>query len=225
MAIGLAGAWAKSDRDRIQAAAAKVWPRVPCYATHDLKTALTAAANGQKKIIPRVLIISGTGSCCYGENPLGDQIKVGGWGHVLGDKGSGYEIGLRALKAVALSYDRDGVWPRLGQGILTAFQLNEPEDLIEWGLSASKGDIAKVALTVFDAWEFKDAVADQILAEAVENLAQDAAACARKLGVSGQPIEFVLAGGTLLKQPHFARRLARRLQTLHAGAIVSPQNG
>ena len=87
---------------------------------------------------PRVLVLSGTGSCCFGRTPAGKTAKVGGWGHILGDKGSGFEIGLRALKAVVYYYDRDGVWPRLGERILRALLLNEPDDLIAWVQSAPK---------------------------------------------------------------------------------------
>src|SRR6266567_3849783 len=42
LGIGMAGAWAEADRKRIRAVAAKIWPRIPCYATTDLETALTA---------------------------------------------------------------------------------------------------------------------------------------------------------------------------------------
>src|SRR5437899_818016 len=81
---------------------------------------------------PRVLVLSGTGSCCFGRTADGRTAKVGGWGHLLGDKGSGYEIGLRALRAVVYYFDRDGEWSGLGQRILRALQLNEPNDLIDW---------------------------------------------------------------------------------------------
>src|SRR5437016_2861926 len=37
LGIGLAGAWAERDRQRIRSAAAKVWPGIPCYATSDLE--------------------------------------------------------------------------------------------------------------------------------------------------------------------------------------------
>jgi hypothetical protein len=50
--------------------------------------------------VTQVLIVSGTGSGCYGEAFTGNGFKVDGWGHVLGDKGSGYDIGLLALQAV-----------------------------------------------------------------------------------------------------------------------------
>ena len=46
IAIGMAGALTDSDRQRIRAAAAKVWPNVPCYATNDLETALAAGGTG-----------------------------------------------------------------------------------------------------------------------------------------------------------------------------------
>ena len=46
---------------------------------------------------------------------VGDRpTKVGGWGHVLGDKGSGYDIGLSALQAVILEFDRSQRWPARG---------------------------------------------------------------------------------------------------------------
>src|SRR5262245_646522 len=46
VAIGLAGAWVETDRQRLHLAAAKAWPRVACYATNDLEVALTAAEDG-----------------------------------------------------------------------------------------------------------------------------------------------------------------------------------
>src|SRR6266849_7427310 len=168
IAIGMAGARTKSDFDRIRRAAAKVWPGVPCHATNDLEIALAAAeipkragdslaphsavkvrrTTAQPPIrepqsaIPRVLVLSGTGSCCFGKTAEGRIAKVGGWGHILGDKGSGFEIGLRALKAVVCYLDRDGEWSALGQRILRALRLNEPNDLVDWIHQASKPDIA-----------------------------------------------------------------------------------
>ena len=56
-------------------------------------------------------MVSGTGSGCYGKSLQGRGVKVGGWGHVLGDKGSGYDIGLRALQAVIDAYDQESVGP------------------------------------------------------------------------------------------------------------------
>src|SRR5204863_9973846 len=95
-----------ADNERIRRCAARVWPHVSCYASHDLEVALAAVelqdspvqASAARNRTALVLVLSGTGSCCFGRSSDGKTAKVGGWGHVLGDKGSGYEIGLRSLK-------------------------------------------------------------------------------------------------------------------------------
>ncbi|MBI2950345.1 MAG: N-acetylmuramic acid 6-phosphate etherase [Verrucomicrobia bacterium] len=213
--IGMAGVRHAQDARRILWAAEKAWPRVPCAAAHDLETALCAAEfSSDGPASTRVVVLSGTGSCCYGRSPAGRTAKVGGWGHLLGDKGSGYEIGLRALKAVVYYFDRDGIWPRLGQRILRATQLNEPEDLIGWAQSADKKNIAALAIEVFAAWPDGDKIARDILNGAAHSLAKDAATCAKRLVRPGTPVEFVFTGSVLLKQPRFAGLVRRLLRPL-----------
>jgi N-acetylmuramic acid 6-phosphate etherase len=226
VAIGMAGARTESDWTRIRRTAAKAWPGVPCYATNDLETALMAAeetgrTGARSQAIPRVLVLSGTGSCCFGRTPGGRSVKFGGWGHVLGDKGSGYEIGLRALKAVLYYYDCDGEWSLLGRRLLRALLLNEPNDLIGWAQVASKADIAALAVEVFKAWTH-DEIASDILEGAAESLAQDAACCARRLVSRNKAVQFVLAGSVLLRQPRFTRKVEAHLRRLWKKALVTP---
>src|ERR1017187_6965382 len=76
LGIGLSGAWVEADFRTIRSAAAKVWPGVPCCATNDLETALTAAVDGRRtESIPQVLVVSGTGSGCYGKTLKGSGVK------------------------------------------------------------------------------------------------------------------------------------------------------
>ena len=233
VAIGLAGARGEQEWRRIRTAAARVWPGIPCHATHDLETALSAAVpvavvcdhrrRSQSAATARVLLLSGTGSCFYARATDGRTARFGGWGHILGDKGSGYEIGLRALKACVFYLDRDDEWSRLGQRVLRALQLNEPAELITWAQSASKADIAALTEEVFAAAAEGDAIAKDILAGAAASLAKDGVACACKLAKAREPVQFVLAGSVLLKQPKFARTVARQLAELWPGGCrVTP---
>ncbi len=223
--IGLAGARDEKDRERIRHAAARVWPRVPCHAANDLETAL--AATGLKSTSPQrpviqVLVLSGTGSCCFGSAATGRMAKMGGWGHLLGDKASGYEIGLRALKAAVFYLDRDNEWSRLGRQLLRTLQLNEPNDLIGWVQTASKTEIAELALEVFSAATRGDDIARDILDGAASSLAKDAVSCAGKLAKAGEPVQFVLAGSVLLKQVKFAQKVAKEIKTRWPSASVTP---
>jgi N-acetylmuramic acid 6-phosphate etherase len=231
--IGMAGARTEADRSRVRAAAARVWPEVPCHATSDLETALMAAedvvpAKGgrtgrhERGVTPRVLVVSGTGSCCLGRSADGRTVRLGGWGHILGDKGSGYDIARRALRAVVHAGDRTGSWPPLGQRLLGSLLLNEPEDLVPWAQGASKADIAAVALEVFRAWNEGDPIARDVLGSVAHGLAEDAAACARLVTRTGTMVQFVLAGSVLLKQPRFAARVQRAIRRAWPRAVVTP---
>jgi len=167
-----------------------------------------------------VLVLSGTGSCCYGRNVAGKTAKVGGWGHVLGDRGSGYEIGLRALKAVALEQDRRGAWPKLGARILARLQLNEPEELIAWAQNAGKADIAGLAAEVFAAWKSGDRLASETIAGRRTAWSGDALACARQLA-SPKPARISFSRAAFAEAAGVCKSSARELAENVRGAVVS----
>lgn len=210
LAIGLPGARLESDRERIRRAAAQCWPGVPCLATNDLETAL--AAQPARQPLARVLVLSGTGSCCYGQT-AGRGVRTGGWGHLLGDWGSAYWIAVTALRQTLAIYDHTRRWPGLGARFLARLHLNVPEDLIDWAKTATKDQMAALAVTVFAAANAGDRHAEAVLREAAEHLASDAVACARRVAAPRSAVEFILAGGTLLKQPRFAARVARAIRS------------
>ncbi len=75
---------------------------VDCHIESDSSFTLQAAyPNGESGY----LLISGTGSVAIARDGVGNISKVGGWGRLLGDEGSGYWIGLQALKHYAKATD------------------------------------------------------------------------------------------------------------------------
>ncbi|MDB6139643.1 MAG: N-acetylmuramic acid 6-phosphate etherase [Verrucomicrobiaceae bacterium] len=220
IAIGLAGARTEVDLERIRRAAARVWPGVLCHATDDLQTAL-AAAPVAKDVDARVLILSGTGSCCFGRSCNGLISKIGGRGHIIGDRGSACDIGQRALKALMAYYDREGTWPKLGAHVLRSLLFNDPEDLIAWSMEATKTDIAALAINVFAAARQRDPIALALLDEAAHSLTEDGLACAARLCEARQKVQFIFNGGVLLKNPAFAREVAARLRARWPNAVIS----
>ncbi len=63
--------------------------------THDAVTALVGATRGR----PGIVVISGTGSICFGMNAAGATARAGGWGYVFGDEGSAFDTARQALRA------------------------------------------------------------------------------------------------------------------------------
>ena len=102
--LGIAGV----DRPEDSVIVAGIMRRIGAHArtlvVNDALVALEAGAPGR----PGVVIISGTGSIAYGRNANNEGARAGGWGHVLGDEGSGYWIGRAALRAVLRESDRRG---------------------------------------------------------------------------------------------------------------------
>ncbi|MEN3941452.1 N-acetylmuramic acid 6-phosphate etherase [Prosthecobacter sp. SYSU 5D2] len=222
--IGLAGARTAADQERLRRATVRVWPGIPCVATNDLETAL-AAAPAPTQEIPRVLVLSGTGSCCFGRTPDGRTAKVGGRGHIIGDRGSACDIGLRALRAVMADLDHRGRMGPLGAAMLNALMFNDPDQLIPWSVHAPKTEIAQLAITVFAVAEQKDALAKKILSDSAAMLAEDACACASQLMEVGGPMEFILNGGVMLRNPGFMKDVTRRIRACWPKAQVSPLKG
>lgn len=222
VAGGLAGVRDANDRAALSKAMKRVWPKARLWAGNDLETALaTSPANGDRHTVRakpsietvRILVLSGTGSCCFGVGNHGERAKSGGWGHLLGDRGSGYALALDALRRVLKDWDHRSVWPALGAAFLHALGLNSPEQLPAWIQSAEKSAVASLAPVIFACARRGHGDARKALQRASDDLAEDAITCARKLcgGPSKSRLEFVFAGSILVRQPAFCRRVQRQI--------------
>jgi len=210
--IGLAGVRSEGDRLRVTAAVGRQWPGTTARVSDDLILALEAT-EWESDCVAQVLNVSGTGSCCLGRNRRGETVKVGGRGPVIGDRGSATDIALHALRSIVTLSDIHADWPALGADILNFLQMNAPESLIEWSMTASKTELASLARVVFEAAVSRDdEVALAILKRASERLAKDTVHCAARVAKRGEKVQFVLNGSVLLKNPVFCDGVISRIR-------------
>ena len=219
--IGLAGVRSAGDRDRLRRAVARTWPDVRSVVGDDLLLALEADQWGDD-CASQVLLLSGTGSCCLGRNRSGATVKIGGRGHVIGDRGSSCDIAVHALRSTVTLSDIHANWPQLGSDMLAFLQMNDPEALIEWSMSASKAEIASLAHVVFAAAATRqDEIAVAILRRAAERLSKDAVHCAARIAAPGEKVQFILNGSTLLKNASFADGVMQKILAARPGSEVA----
>lgn len=220
--IGMAGVRTEEDRRRLRACVARVWPAVPVRVDHDLVSALEAASlDSAEPFDARVIILSGTGSCCFGRNRRGATSKAGGWGHQLGDQGSGYAIGYAGVRESIRQLEQTGRVGALGRRLLRAVGLKDPEDWVGWMQSVSKREVAALAPEVFAAASRGDAGSRRVVERCLGELLELALVCAQRLDRPGRGrVEFVLAGGVFLRQPEWLPHIGRVLRVARPQAVV-----
>lgn len=146
---------------------------------------------------PGILMISGTGSIAWGRAEDGREGRVGGWGHHIGDEGSGWAIGLEALRLVARQADGRSGRTRLQGAVLEFLHLAAVDDLIPWAGAATKTRVAALAPVVAAAAAAGDAAAGEILVQAVADLEAHVLAVHERLGPWSTPPRVALSGGLL----------------------------
>ena len=154
-----------------------------------------------------IALLAGTGSACYGELN-GVTVQAGGWGPEIGDEGSGFYQGKRAIIAAIMAYDGTGDATVLEQIVREHFaeyyadqysdmpeklqaaldSLDDLKNIIPLVYGRPKGEIkdliAKLSPKVFEAAHNGDIVAADVLEESADHLAKLLGAVSRKLGVS-----------------------------------------
>jgi N-acetylglucosamine kinase-like BadF-type ATPase len=213
--LGMAGLGRAEDRKIIGRICDELGIRENRILTHDAHIALVGGTEKQQGVI----VISGTGAIVYGINADGKEARASGWGYLLGDEGSGYDIAIKGLRAVARAADGRGRPTELTNRMLNALELNKPGDLIRWVHAASRDAIAQLSKIVFDAARTADGTAEQIVNEAAEELVCAANSVIKQLEFIGA-FDIVLSGGNLIHQTIFADKLRRQFAKIVPEASV-----
>ena len=207
--LGIAGVDRPDDQAIVGGIMRRIGFKARVLIVNDALVALEAGAPGQAGVV----IISGTGSIAYGRNDRGEAARSGGWGHVLGDEGSGYWIGRAALRAVLRAADQRGNATVLTPMLLEHFQVPSPQSLLHtvYHDHLSPAAIGTLASCVQAAFREGDPAAIGILRSAADELEGSALSVARRLDLTGAAFTFVLSGGIFRAVPWLEQELSRRL--------------
>lgn len=171
-----------------------------------------------------IVLISGTGSICYGKNSKGEDFRSGGWGHIIDDEGSGYAIGRDVLATAVQSYDKRIPKSVLYDMVLDKIGGQSVEDIIQFTYSAStrKKEIASFAPLLIEALKRKDEQSRIISEKAVNGLVKLVEPVVRELALENS--EIALIGGVLAHYTYIREKLEHKLiQQFQGLKIIEPK--
>ncbi len=161
-----------------------------------------------------ILQIAGTGSNCIGRTADGGRESAGGYSSTLGDEGSGYWIGLHAVRQALKAYDRGertAVLERVG----ALWQTTTLEELVSVGNATPGPDFSELAPLISELASAGDGVALRVLEQAGTDLAEFVLVVREKLRRGGglaEEVPVAWTGSVLEKIPLVRARFQSLLE-------------
>jgi N-acetylglucosamine kinase-like BadF-type ATPase len=208
--LGIAGVDREDDSRVVWSIMRRIGYKARLVVVNDALIALEAGIGEG----PGIVVISGTGSICYGRNSEGQAARAGGWGYVLGDEGSGYWIGRAAIRAVLREQDRRSGGTLLTELLLKHFEVKRPQDLLHavYYRGVKPPEIAALAPYVQHAFERGDDVAAGIMDGTARELTGYAVSVARRLHMLDEAFMLLLSGGIFRGLHWLVDELPKRLR-------------
>jgi N-acetylglucosamine kinase-like BadF-type ATPase len=168
-------------------------------------------------------VIAGTGSIAFTLDRAGKDGRAGGWGYLLGDEGSAYQIGLAGLRAACRAADTAGPPTALLGAFLDRLGSADPREFIPavyrgaWDRAA----IAGLAPVVLDAAEQGDAVAHKIVVREVTDLARTAVTAVERADLPRLGLPIAVAGGLIVRNEFYRRLFVEAVRGfgVHPGVV------
>ena len=168
------------------------------------------------------ILIAGTGSILFGKDEKGVIHRVGGFGRLIGDEGSGYSIGRKALNAVSKASDGRGEETMISELLDAKMNHNTSKNIINKVYNENL-DVASVAKIVIEAAEEGDPIAEDILEEEADELVLHIRSLINKIQTNNLNVAF---SGSLIDNKNFYSDLLKNKikSTLPNVKVVKPAN-
>jgi len=221
--VGTAGAGRRNDAERLEKSFISLIKSKgilfeKIFVESDARIALEGAFSGR----PGSILIAGTGSIMLGKDAEGNIHRVGGFGRILADDGSGYSIGKQALNAIAKDLDGRGDHTEITKLAETRFNILSPEILIT-KIYRENFDIASAVPLVLTAADKNDKIALEIIDEQTDALLMHISSMFKKLNQPSMNLAFI--GGIISSNNVFSRTLRDKISTaLMTINLIEPEN-
>ena len=209
---GLAGAAQPESERKMQKLLNEEFPGRLVKVCTDLDLTLEATGGG-----PAVVLVAGTGSAAVGRRKNEPILRVGGHGPLLGDEGSAYDVGRRAVIGALREADRGKEDSPLAKRILKELHIADWEDLHLRVYAAPDDVFPRIFPIVAAAADEGDAEAAALLEHAASELSGLVADLLERLELKGQKLLLVKSGGMVGRSELLDRLLNRKLK------LVAPQ--
>ncbi len=186
----------------------------------DFVSNLAGASGGA----PGVVVIAGGGSIGYGVDAAEREAVAGGLGYLMGDEGSGWYLGLRAIQEAARASDLRGEQTALLPMVLDHYGIDTIRQIIRliYDQDFRREQVSVLAPRVIDIAAAGDLVAAEIVDTAAERLGGLALGVIRQLHLPGEPVTVYPTGGIFAAGPILTEPFAATIQTAWPTAKIEP---
>ncbi|MFD2331243.1 N-acetylglucosamine kinase [Cohnella sp. GCM10020058] len=146
-----------------------------------------------------VVLICGSGTNGAGLSPAGESLQVGGFTYMTGDFGGGTALAVEAFRTVIRAWDGREAETALTPLVLAETGYSTAEAMFHDYLDRDLQPPLSLAKLLFEAAEGGDAAAQAILRKQGEESGRQASAIIRRLGMSDETFDVVMAGSILTR--------------------------
>ncbi len=221
--LGLGGAgFDKEARKELAEKMKKVIEADKIEVYNDCYVAVRGAIGRRKR---GMIVLAGTGSMVIGIDERGNYYKAGGWGHLLGDEGSGYKISYDAIRAVMAYWEGMGPYTTLKDAVERVFGFKDFNDVVRFFYveGGPRDKIASFSPYVLEYAEKGDYIAKKIVRENIKELTKGVGSVKLRMGD-----DYTSYGGGMFNSSYYRNVVREELKLIGFelfDPILSPIGG
>jgi N-acetylmuramic acid 6-phosphate etherase len=209
LCAGLAGVGSSQSHEEMHRQIANAFPKMKIRLITDLELSLAAITEPAA-----IVLVAGTGSSALARNTQGHTARAGGYGPLLSDQGSAFDVGRLAVAAAVRDRDRTGADSAIGAEILRHLKFSSWTELRDRARTTADEVFPRVFPVIVSAAESGDAHAQSLLRNAAQEIALLVEALVDRLKLRDSAIYIAKTGGMVSASKFFDAQLDAELKKI-----------